>query len=106
MRAGLDTWFAKAEGKAAIDYGFHMIMTEANTSTIEDMAAAVSYLKSKGVRMQGDPTTLTQGPIAGVTFEYFLAPWGMQMELVSAPAGAAYEKDDGQKLWTPKDPGH
>jgi catechol 2,3-dioxygenase-like lactoylglutathione lyase family enzyme len=73
---------------------------------VEDMAAAVSYLKSKGVRMQGDPTTFTQGPIAGVTFEYFLAPWGMQMELVSAPAGAAYEKDGSQKLWTPKDPGH
>jgi dihydropyrimidinase len=41
MRAGLDAWFAKAEGKAAIDYGFHMIMTEANTSTLEDMAAMV-----------------------------------------------------------------
>src|SRR5678810_666349 len=25
LRAGLDAWFAKAEGKAAIDYGFHMI---------------------------------------------------------------------------------
>src|SRR6266853_938120 len=24
MRAGLDAWHAKAEGKAAIDYGFHM----------------------------------------------------------------------------------
>ena len=56
---------------------------------VEDMAAAVSYLKSKGVRMQGDPTTFTQGPIAGVASEYFLAPWGMQMELVSAPAGGS-----------------
>src|SRR5947207_594970 len=25
---GLDTWHAKAEGKAAIDYGFHMIVTD------------------------------------------------------------------------------
>jgi dihydropyrimidinase len=41
MRTGLDTWYAKAEGKAAIDYGFHMIMTEANPSTLEDMAALV-----------------------------------------------------------------
>ncbi len=41
MRAGLDAWFAKSEGKAAIDYGFHMIMTEANPSTLEDMAAMV-----------------------------------------------------------------
>ncbi|NJM90913.1 MAG: amidohydrolase family protein, partial [Myxococcales bacterium] len=41
MRAGLDNWFAKAEGKAAIDYGFHMIMTEANASSLEEMAAMV-----------------------------------------------------------------
>src|SRR5215475_2507605 len=41
MRAGLDAWHAKAEGQAAIDYGFHMIMTEANPSTLEDMAAMV-----------------------------------------------------------------
>jgi dihydropyrimidinase len=41
MRAGLDAWHAKAEGKAAIDYGFHMIMTEANPSTLEEMAACI-----------------------------------------------------------------
>jgi dihydropyrimidinase len=41
MRAGLDTWHAKAEGKAAIDYGFHMIMTEANPSALEEMSALV-----------------------------------------------------------------
>jgi dihydropyrimidinase len=41
MRAGLDAWHAKAEGKAAIDYGFHMIMTEATPSALEDMAAMV-----------------------------------------------------------------
>ena len=41
MRAGLDAWHAKAEGKAAIDYGFHMIMTEANPAALEDMAAMV-----------------------------------------------------------------
>jgi dihydropyrimidinase len=42
LRAGLDTWHAKAEGKAAIDYGFHMIMTEANAETLEEMAALVA----------------------------------------------------------------
>jgi dihydropyrimidinase len=41
MRAGLDTWYAKAEGKAAIDYGFHMIMTEANPGTLEEMSAMI-----------------------------------------------------------------
>jgi dihydropyrimidinase len=41
MRAGLDAWFAKAEGRAAVDYGFHMIMTEANPSALDEMAGMV-----------------------------------------------------------------
>ncbi|MBA3817987.1 MAG: dihydropyrimidinase [Deltaproteobacteria bacterium] len=41
MRAGLDNWHALAEGKAAIDYGFHMIMTEANPSALLEMADMV-----------------------------------------------------------------
>jgi dihydropyrimidinase len=41
LRAGLDAWHAKAEGKAAIDYAFHMIMTEANQTTLEEMATVV-----------------------------------------------------------------
>jgi len=41
LRAGLDAWHQKAEGKAAIDYGFHMIMTEANAGTLEEMGALV-----------------------------------------------------------------
>jgi catechol 2,3-dioxygenase-like lactoylglutathione lyase family enzyme len=73
---------------------------------VEDMAAAVGYLKSKGVHVLGDPTPFTQGPIGGETINYFLTPWGMQMELVSYPTGMNYEKDGGQKLWTPKDLGH
>ena len=73
---------------------------------VEDIAAAASYLKSKGVRMLGDPTPFQQGPIGGETIDYFLAPWGMQMELVSYPNGMNYEKDATQKLWSPKDPGH
>src|ERR1051326_5482983 len=28
LNEALDVWFAKAEGKAAIDYGFHMIVTD------------------------------------------------------------------------------
>lgn len=41
MKAGLDAWHAKAEGKAAIDYGFHMIMTEANAGTLAEMVDCV-----------------------------------------------------------------
>jgi dihydropyrimidinase len=41
MRAGLDTWLAKAEGKAAVDYSFHMIMTEASPQALDEMTAMV-----------------------------------------------------------------
>ncbi len=42
LRKGLDTWHEKAEGKAAADYAFHMIMTDVNDSTIPEMGQIVS----------------------------------------------------------------
>ncbi len=37
MRDALDTWWGKAQGKACIDYGLHMIVTDLGTSGLEDM---------------------------------------------------------------------
>jgi dihydropyrimidinase len=37
LREGLDAWHAKAEGKACIDYGFHMIMSDVNDQTLAEM---------------------------------------------------------------------
>ena len=34
---GLDTWHAKAEGKTAIDYGFHMIITDLEDDRVPEM---------------------------------------------------------------------
>lgn len=34
---GLDTWHAKAEGKATIDYGFHMILTDMPSERLKEM---------------------------------------------------------------------
>jgi dihydropyrimidinase len=36
-----ETWMRKAEGKAAIDYGFHMIITDLNDQVEEEMDALV-----------------------------------------------------------------
>src|SRR5438067_9883784 len=36
-----ETWMKKAEGKAVIDYGFHMIMTDLNDGTEHEMDALV-----------------------------------------------------------------
>jgi len=42
MRTALDAWWKKAEGKACIDYGLHMIVTDLGTSGLEDMDDMVS----------------------------------------------------------------
>ncbi len=64
MRAALDNWFAKADGKAAIDYSFHMIVTELPDSAIPDMDAMVRegvtsfklFMAYPGVFMVDDAT--------------------------------------------------
>ena len=37
LREGIDSWHAKAEGKASIDYAFHMIATDVNQTTLGEM---------------------------------------------------------------------
>src|SRR6266566_5665608 len=37
LRETLDTWHAKAAGKASIDYGFHMIISDVNEQTLKEM---------------------------------------------------------------------
>jgi dihydropyrimidinase len=37
MRDALDTWWKKAEGRACIDYGLHMIVTDLGVAGLEDM---------------------------------------------------------------------
>jgi catechol 2,3-dioxygenase-like lactoylglutathione lyase family enzyme len=68
---------------------------------VTDMAAAVDHLKRHGVEILGDPTTLADGASAGLTWVYFLAPWGLQLELVSALNGLAYESSGGRPMWRP-----
>ncbi len=69
---------------------------------VDDMTKAVDHLTSKGVKVLGQPTTMTEGPSKGETWVYFLAPWGMQLELVSYPEGKAYEADFQNRLWDPR----
>ena len=56
------------------------------------MDAAVGYLRRRGVTVLGEPTA-SKGPNLGQRWVYFLAPWGMQFELVSYPEGRAFERD-------------
>ncbi len=72
---------------------------------VDDMAKAVAHLRRHNVKMLGEPTVMKDGPSAGETWMYFLAPWGMQLELVSYPKGKAYEKDYKARLWSAQNPG-
>ncbi|MGY3339661.1 dihydropyrimidinase [Streptomyces filamentosus] len=41
LREGLDTWYAKADGNCAIDYAFHMIMSDVTPATLREMPLLV-----------------------------------------------------------------
>ena len=67
------------------DHGGHHIALY-----VEDLDTAIAYLRSVGVRLLGEPT-VSRGPSTGQRWIYFLAPWGMQFELVSYPEGKAFD---------------
>ncbi len=64
MRDALDTWWKKAEGRAAIDYGLHMIVTDLPEAGLEDMDSLVAegvasfklFMAYPGVLMVDDAT--------------------------------------------------
>jgi catechol 2,3-dioxygenase-like lactoylglutathione lyase family enzyme len=70
---------------------------------VDDMDAAVEYLTAKGVRLLAGPVASANAS-AGQRWQYFLAPWGMQFELVSYPGGKAYEAAAAVRLWHPARP--
>lgn len=78
--------------------GFHIAFY------VDDVAAAKTYLDSKGVKTRMGPLPVKEGPAAGQTILYFQAPWGLQLEAISYPSGMAYEKGAETVLWSPKNP--
>jgi catechol 2,3-dioxygenase-like lactoylglutathione lyase family enzyme len=62
---------------------------------VEDLDAAVAHLRAHGVTVFGDPT-VSRGPSEGQRWVYFLAPWGMQFELVSYPGGKVFDRAGGR----------
>ena len=57
---------------------------------VDDLDEAVAYLHAHGVTVLGEPT-VSKGAHEGQRWVYFLAPWGMQFELVSYPNGKAFQ---------------
>jgi dihydropyrimidinase len=64
MRDALDTWWKKADGRATIDYGLHMIVTDLPDAGLEDMDSMVDegissfklFMAYPGVLMVDDAT--------------------------------------------------
>src|SRR5438034_1230311 len=64
MRDALDTWWTKAAGRAVIDYGLHMIVTDLGEAGLEDMDSLVAegvasfklFMAYPGVLMVDDAT--------------------------------------------------
>ena len=79
------------------DYGGHHF-----AFYVDDIDAAVAYLRSKGLKILGDVKRDTAGPTKGLAWVYVLAPWGTQLEFVSYPNNLAYEHTMGQGLWDPR----
>lgn len=56
----------------------------------DDMPNAIARVEAAGGTIMGEATSMTEGPTAGETWVYVLAPWGGQFELVTreAPIGS------------------
>ncbi|WP_336631830.1 MULTISPECIES: VOC family protein [unclassified Microbacterium] len=70
---------------------------------VDDLDAAVSFLRSHDVEVMGTPTS-SKHAAEGQRWVYFRSSWGMQFELVSFPNGKAYENGAQRALWHPADP--
>jgi catechol 2,3-dioxygenase-like lactoylglutathione lyase family enzyme len=68
---------------------------------VADLDAAVAHLRRNGIKVLGEPTSMSEGPSAGLRWVYFVAPWGMTMELVSYPKGMVYEAGTKDVMWRP-----
>jgi len=49
---------------------------------VENLDAALEFLRERGVRLMAGPIEITDGPCAGLRVNYFLDPFGNQLELV------------------------
>ncbi len=73
---------------------------------VDDIHAAIAFLRANDVKILGEPTAYTEGPNLGLTWCYFMAPWGLQLEVVSSPNGTVFDneakKSGGLRLFHPK----
>jgi dihydropyrimidinase len=73
LREGLDAWHAKAEGKAVVDYGFHLIVTDLEDERVPELYQAMDegvtsfklFMAYPGVFLADDATIFRAMSAAG-----------------------------------------
>src|SRR5712671_1071358 len=73
LNQALDVWFAKAEGKAVIDYGFHMIVTDLPDQRLQELNGLINqgvssfklFMAYPGVFLVDDGTIFKAMSVAG-----------------------------------------
>jgi predicted enzyme related to lactoylglutathione lyase len=68
---------------------------------VDDMDRALAALKAHACQVLSGPVDMTEGPSAGLSWLYFKAPWGQQLELVSYPGGIAAYRSLKRRVWRP-----
>ena len=72
---------------------------------VESMDAALEALRRHECQILSGPVDMTEGPSAGLSWLYFRAPWGQQLELVSYPQGIAAYREMKRAVWQPPSKG-
>ncbi|WP_339139311.1 hypothetical protein [Kerstersia gyiorum] len=49
---------------------------------VRDLDAAIEFLRQRGLPLMEGPIVIRDGPCAGLRVQYFLDPFGNQLELV------------------------
>jgi catechol 2,3-dioxygenase-like lactoylglutathione lyase family enzyme len=70
---------------------------------VRHIDTAVARLQALGAQKFLGPLPVTDGPAAGQSINYFRAPFGTYVELISYPQGMAYEATAPIRLWDPHD---
>ncbi len=92
--------YDKPEGSSKVpprnsDLGGHHIAFK-----VDDLEVAKAYLEKKGCAVMAGPIVMDEGPCAGLRVNYFLDPWGNQLELVEYRS-QAFMDESGFKPYRP-----
>ena len=68
---------------------------------VEDVFASAERLRALGIEFLEGPNTVQDGPLAGFSWIYFVAPWGQSLEIASFDS-LGYEKGTPHRLWRAK----